>query len=163
MKYLQIFNLKEFHSALNSSCCRLPAETTVLLTASLNRTSVLRWPSVGPLAFHFLNVLRAWSARKKGYKEGEGSRGQGVWESTVASWLVQPRAEGAERRLMAACSSSQGMAKQRWALLCVTATGPQGTARRCQGRGSWGCCFISKGSQSHLFYPVHLYCLTVLL
>jgi len=36
------------------------------------------------------------------------------------------------------CSSSQGAEGQRWALLSVTATGPEGTAWSCQGRGSGG-------------------------
>ena len=46
------------------------------------------------------------------------------------------QSRGAEGRPDSGCSSSQGAEGQRWALLCVTATGPEGTAWSCVRGGA---------------------------
>ena len=79
-------------------------------------------------------------------EDGEGCRGLDVWGVAEVPGFVQFRAEELVGGLMEACSSSQGAKGQRWALLCVTATGPEGTAWSCVRGGRWG---WGKGSAPH--------------
>jgi len=59
-------------------------------------------------------------------------RTRGV-RSSWGPWVCSAQSRGAEGSPHDSCSSSQGAEGQRGALLCVTATGPEGTAWSCAG------------------------------
>jgi len=66
-----------------------------------------------------------------------------VWRARCmrSSWspmVCSAQSRGAEGRPHGGCSSSQEAEGQRWALLCVTTTGPEGTAWSCVRGGAAG-------------------------
>ena len=58
--------------------------------------------------------------------------------SSWGPWVCSAQSRGAEGRRHGGCSSSQGTEGQHWALLSVTATGPEGTAWSCVRGGAAG-------------------------
>jgi len=72
---------------------------------------------------------------KEGCKDGKGSAGQGVWGARRPLGLLsaEQRSWGKASWRLQLLTGSGGL---HWALLCVTATGPEGTAWSCV-RGGW--------------------------
>jgi len=86
---------------------------------------------------HNIRRTESYYHSKERWEDGEDCRGEDVWGAAEAPVCAQLRAEKLRGGLMAAAAPHRELKGQRWALLSVTATGPERTAWSC-ARGEWG-------------------------